>query len=148
MVITYKKCTFCGQDVELNGSGSTSNIWQRGLTSLINFLYPISQKLSRKASDQHDLAYHVGLIGGREKADDNFLNTFLECVEKPELLNEYVALERSLGNDLPKLNWLDMGLIKSNRWWFRWQARKYHKALQIGGASVYPRRPCTCETRN
>jgi len=122
------KCPICGDDVELNGPGSTANLWQRSITRLINTIYPISQRIFRPAADRHDLAYHIGPKPGetahtsRLDADNNFLK---DCENEIEKSGK---------------NWIF-------KRWLRYQANKYYLALRVGGAAQFPRRYCLDETR-
>jgi len=132
MKIEYVKCEKCGRMVELNGAGSTANIWQRGLTKAINFLYPISQKLFRPCANWHDMAYHLGAYDGGPKqaqtlADAHFHEMCLAEIENPTN---------------PDLTKLDRFFVRCNKWWFRYQANKYYLALKLGGEGVYPKENC------
>lgn len=146
--LSYRECKRCGAVVELNGCGSTSNIWMRGLTNAINALYPISQKLFRHASDNHDLAYHQGLKGKRNQADEMFLSDCMGAIETPEAVVLYLKYEREKGFKVSQLSTFDLFLIKNARWWFRYQAKKYYEALKLGGDACYPKVDCTCESRH
>lgn len=143
MVITKKICPLCKREVELNGSGSTQGFFMSGVTWLINKLYPITEKLFRPASDWHDMAYHQGIKGKKHEADDTFHRKCLELVDNPDQANEYVCIELILGNSLPRLSKIEIWLVKSNRWWFRYQAGKFYEALKLGGDLAYPKCSCT-----
>ena len=137
MKIEYAKCEKCGQMVELNGAGSTANIWQRGLTKAINFLYPISQKLFRPCANWHDMAYHQGAFEGtpnqaRILADAEFHRMCLAEIENPTR---------------PDLTKVDRFFVRWNKWWFKYQANKYYLALKIGGEGVYPLKNCLDSSR-
>lgn len=138
MKIEYTTCEKCGRSVELNGAGSTANIWQRGVTNVINMVYPISQKLFRLPANQHDMAYHQGAYDhtrddARTLADAQFHKDCLYYIENPHLVA-----------DLSKF---DRFLVRFNKWWFKYQANKYYLALKIGGEGVYPHKNCLDPTR-
>lgn len=122
--ITKTTCPFCHRTVELNGAGSTANMWQTGLTKLLATIYPITVKTFRPATDQHDLDYHIGPKVGHDKEQVRQLKDFAF------LQNCHKAINESNRN----------AFMKS---WLRYQAEKFYNALRLGGGAVFPHYHCT-----
>lgn len=123
-VITFCKCHICAENVDLNGPGSTRSIFQTRLTKALNFIYPMTQRIFRPASDIHDLDYHIGPLDyskpwqdWRAEYDLKFFN------------NCRAAIQNSNKNFLVKK-------------WLEYQAKKYYLAVVMGGAAGFPRLRC------
>lgn len=121
-------CPKCSRVVELDGPGSTSNLFNKGVSKVLNFIYPKTQRLFKPASDIHDLDYHLGPQPGEigEEARLDRDNTFLKNCKK--------AIRAGGLNFLMK------------RWHF-YQAEKYYLALRLGGSAAWPKQDCKHSAR-
>jgi len=134
-------CGRCGDDhVELNGAGSTLNLYQSMVTDAINFLYPITQKVNRHASNIHDMDFHQGNYDPHLTFDqwllfvnNKFYENFIYAIKNPETVEA--------------LNKFDRFLVRHNHWWFDYQAKKYYWALKKFSAGVAPKFNCSHPSR-
>lgn len=124
--IEYKICDRCLRKVKLQGLGSSATPTKEFLRKLIGFLWPITTKVFRPASDFHDMAVHKGPIFGRsfekwvEEVDNAFYNVCVEIVKKrPFWQRNYLLLKAS----------------------------ECHLALKMNAGKDYPKVPCTCTSR-
>lgn len=136
-LVPCKRCGFIHVDV--NGAGSTKTIYQKGITGFLNTIYPVSQKLFEGSANVHDLRYHQGQHEGKTRDeskkldDDEFLKNMHYCIKNVDVV--------------PNINRFDRFLVKKMPFWFRYQANKYHYAVDKFGGSIYPQKPCTDITR-
>ena len=140
MKIEFVKCEKCGGMVELNGAGSTANMANTITTNVINFIYPITQKLNRKASNVHDMDFHQGNYDQNLTDDqwllfvnDMFYDNFIWAINNPHLV--------------PNLSRFDRFVVRTNKWWFKHQAKKYYWALKTFSAGVAPKENCLHASR-
>ena len=129
MKTALKICEKCLRIVRLNGAGSTSNFWNRGVTWTINKLYPITQELFFEASCAHDMRYHQGPWSDDAEKDRLFCD------------NEFHGNCRIAVFDSNK--WL----VKTFQKWFLWQAEKYYLAVRLGGSASFEKIACTCRDK-
>jgi peptidoglycan L-alanyl-D-glutamate endopeptidase CwlK len=123
-VITFCTCHICRDKVDLNGPGSTANIFQTKLTKVLNTVYPMTQRIFREASNIHDLDYHIGPLDDSKSWQD------WRAVYDRKLLDNCRAAARASGKNF---------LVKK---WLEYQAQKYYLAVVLGGAAVFPRLRC------
>lgn len=132
-------CPYCGGLVKMNGAGSDSNWFNRAVSATLGVINPITTNLFRRATDRHDMDYHIGPMGdetpeeGQLRADESFLENMHLAIEDPKGQSDLGVFNR--------------GIVKSAPWWFEYQAWKYYKAVRWKGHEVYPQHNCTSQGR-
>jgi len=116
------ECTDCGQDVLLNGIGSSRSTMQRLLTATLQFVLPFTAKKFLGPSDIHDHAVHKGCPRGE----------YFEIW--------YRRVDRAFRDDC-------MAEARKSRWafsreYYSSQADGLYDALLFNNGNGYPKKPC------